>query len=127
MELGRCVQPKMAMRQTNTLQTLPVPALSDRLFQGNIKFRPARRASDLEVTFYSKIRAGMTYVDVCAHLVPIRRHRSKLVMGPFWEHIRRVIRFRFLSRLHLSIPVFVTVAPVSRWCGLYLAVTVTVW
>jgi hypothetical protein len=31
-------------------------------------------------------------------------------------------RFRFPSRFHLSIPIFITVAPVSRCCGLYLAV-----
>jgi hypothetical protein len=35
--------------------------------------------------------------------------------------------FRFPSRFHLYIPVFVTVAPVSYCCGLYLADAVTVW
>ena len=35
--------------------------------------------------------------------------------------------FRFPSRFHLYFPVFATVAPVSCRCGLYLAVTVTVW
>jgi hypothetical protein len=34
---------------------------------------------------------------------------------------------RFLSRFHPCFPVFVTVAPVSGCCGLYLAVIVTVW
>jgi len=35
--------------------------------------------------------------------------------------------FRFASRFPLSIPVFVTVAPVSCCGGPYLAVTATVW
>jgi len=35
------------------------------------------------------------------------------------------ISFRFPSRFHNYIPVFVTIAPVSRCCGPYLAVPVT--
>jgi hypothetical protein len=57
-----------------------------------------------------------------------RRRRGVISLVRRGKHFFRLsmFLFRFPSRFHLYIPVSVTVAPVSRYCGLYLAVLGTV-